>query len=686
MPERNVPGMSDFPKLSDPTYRIDSKLGAGSGGTVYKAWHTRLEQDVVLKRINDGGLADDFKRVEADILKNLKHAYLPRIYDFLTDPSGVYTVMEYIPGWSFDDLLKTGVRFQQTSVIRWAEQLSSALAYMHSQTPPVLHSDLKPGNVMLTEKEDICLIDFNISLVLTGGVGEAIGRSPGYASPEQYGPISTKTEKTPKRSKNSDETELADLSASSQAGYALRIDARTDIYSFGATLYHLLTGVRPAVSTQPVAPLKTHGKFSKGITYIIEKCMRKNPEERFQTAEELHRAVVDIHKLDSRWKRLYATRVIATLLIVLGFALGATGIGLGSIRLQEERQEKFNLLVQEIRQTGQQSAYEDALALNPENVEPFQAMALFLEEDLEAQAAFIDTVMPSLTAFSYSAEQLRIVGNLQYLRANAYFEEEQYANASDWYKAAAKNVPDSAEIRRDQAVCLARDGYIDAAQKILNELEQDTSVQKESLDLLSGEIAYMQGSYYEATKRFQSVLLTSLDETVRKKCYDIGSRAYRALVFSQDEMDLLRRAVTEYPTNLAFKERLADALVRADRFDEARLLFEDSLLSGKVSFVTSQNIALLYQQTGLLDDAKLAFEKLAADYPSEYRPPMRLAYLELQMQQLKDNAFRDYHAAKEYYLTAQDLYDHRPSSMGEDSDMQALTQAVEELISMGWID
>jgi len=191
--------MSLLPVLSDPAYSIEAELGAGGGSVVYKAWHSRLQKYVVLKRIKDesGLIQSGLQRAEVDILKNLKHTYLPQLYDFLDDPSGVYTVMEFIPGRSFAELLKETPRFGQKDVVRWAEQLSGALAYLHGQNPTVLHSDIKPANIMLTPEGDLCLIDFNISLLLDGDDAKALGLSHGYASPEQYGPPGLASGKQP---------------------------------------------------------------------------------------------------------------------------------------------------------------------------------------------------------------------------------------------------------------------------------------------------------------------------------------------------------------------------------------------------------------------------------------------------------------------------------------------------------
>ena len=159
--------MPDFSQIAS-TYTGIQKIGEGSGGIVYKAYHERLKIPVVLKEVKHMGKTLATSRQEVDILKNLKHPYLPQVYDFLELDGSIYTVMSFIPGKSFQTLLDEGQHFSQAELIIWARQLLSALHYLHTQTPPIIHSDIKPANLMLTPQGNICLIDFNISFFLDG--------------------------------------------------------------------------------------------------------------------------------------------------------------------------------------------------------------------------------------------------------------------------------------------------------------------------------------------------------------------------------------------------------------------------------------------------------------------------------------------------------------------------------------
>ena len=169
-------------------------LDEGGMGTLYLAYKDSLDIDVVIKRVKQKFRGRMDERAEANILKNLKHKYLPRIYDIINSPSGyVYTIMDYIQGENMQKYIEKNGPANQKTVYRWACQLCEAVAYLHTQTPPILHCDIKPSNVMITPSGDICVIDFNTSLVFSKGV-LALGATPGYAAPEQYAKGPTKSD------------------------------------------------------------------------------------------------------------------------------------------------------------------------------------------------------------------------------------------------------------------------------------------------------------------------------------------------------------------------------------------------------------------------------------------------------------------------------------------------------------
>ena len=370
-------------KIVASTYEILEKLGSGGGGNVYLAEHLRLNKEVVLKADKRKiTTREEFLRREVDVLKELKHPYIPTVYDYFVEEGTVYTVMDYIDGESLDRPLRRGERFSQPQVISWAVQLLEALEYLHSPThgdPPrgYVHSDIKPANLMRRPNNDICLIDFNITLAL--GEENIIGCSAGYASPEHYGldfstdgetesgtePVIGAVDETVTLIKQgagdeAAETVLADNDAtvtmsrvldpqaavvyaskmsgtsgkSSFSGKKIVVpDVRSDIYSTGATLYHLLSGRRPARNAKEVEPLSDK-EFSLPVVKIIMKAMNPNPDLRYQTASEMLYDFTHLWENDPRMKRLKRRNRVAGAAFALLFAGGAASSFIGLKRMQ----------------------------------------------------------------------------------------------------------------------------------------------------------------------------------------------------------------------------------------------------------------------------------------------------------------------------------------------------------------
>ena len=205
-------------------YRIIEKLGQGGMGAVYLAHDLTLDTRVAVKT-NFNPQPENVAQFlrEAQLLAALHHPGLPRVTDYFVMGKEQYLVMDYIPG---EDLAQRMDRAGQQSladVMAWASQLSSALAYMHRQDPPVTHRDIKPANIKLTSEGHVVLVDFGIAKVASVDAmtaAGATGYTPGFAPPEQYGQG--------------------------------RTGPFSDQFSFAAMLYALLTGVKPADSIQRV--------------------------------------------------------------------------------------------------------------------------------------------------------------------------------------------------------------------------------------------------------------------------------------------------------------------------------------------------------------------------------------------------------------------------------------------------
>lgn len=251
-------------------YRLESELGRGGFGAVYKAWDLNISRPCAVKENLDPSLeaARQFAR-EASVLANLSHPHLPRVTDHFSIPGkGQYLVMDYVDGEDLASILERDKEVPVQQAVEWALQVADALEYLHEQEPPVLHRDIKPANIRITRKNRAMLVDFGLVKLYSPGMQTTLGAravTPGYAPPEQYGKGKT--------------------------------DARTDIYALGATLYHILTGVEPLESVQRVSgermppPMQLNPKIPAPLSQAIERALALDPAQRFQSVREFRQAL-----------------------------------------------------------------------------------------------------------------------------------------------------------------------------------------------------------------------------------------------------------------------------------------------------------------------------------------------------------------------------------------------------------
>ncbi len=255
-------------------YRIVRLLGQGGFGAVYRAWDTTLDRPVALKENLETSLEAQrqFMR-EAKLLANLSHPNLPRVTDYFILPErGQYLVMDFVEGEDLQEIQqRAGNSLPEATVLPWITQVCDALAYLHSQNPPVIHRDIKPANIRVTKDGKAMLVDFGIAKVYDPQQSTTVGAravTPGFSPHEQYGQGTT--------------------------------DARSDVYALGATLYFLLTGRQPTESIQrmvrdPLPPVEQLNRnLSTSTVQAVQRAMQIDPELRFQSATEFKLALQSI--------------------------------------------------------------------------------------------------------------------------------------------------------------------------------------------------------------------------------------------------------------------------------------------------------------------------------------------------------------------------------------------------------
>ena len=253
-------------------YRIESPLGSGGIGAVYLGHDDNLEVKVAVKEnffVSEDS-ARQFER-EARLLATLRHPGLPRVTDhFVLPGQGQYLVMDYVEGDDARRVLELAHGpLSEAEVLSWARQVLEAVAYLHSRTPPVIHRDIKPGNIKITPGGRAVLVDFGLAKEYSPTQSTTVGAkafTPGFAPPEQYGQG--------------------------------RTDVRTDVYALGATLYNLLTGkvpadgLRRAMGKEQLTPIREHNpRVSPQVAEAIEHSAAVRPEDRFPNVEAFSKAL-----------------------------------------------------------------------------------------------------------------------------------------------------------------------------------------------------------------------------------------------------------------------------------------------------------------------------------------------------------------------------------------------------------
>jgi serine/threonine protein kinase len=267
-------------------YRVVRPLGRGGMGAVYEVVDLRLGHTVALKQTltGDQELWKQFER-EARLMAGLNHPVLPRVSDYFTEGHRAFFVMQYVEGSDLAEIIaQQPGPFPRNAVVAWADQLLDALIYLHANERQIIHRDIKPHNLKLTPAGQIVLLDFGLAKTQiedsSGGAScpSVFGYTPRYAPLEQ----------------------IQDLGTTPQS----------DIYALGATLYHLLTGVKPSdalaratalVSARP-NPLKPANEINimvgAELTAILTKAMAQNPDERYSSATEFREALRRIGRIE----------------------------------------------------------------------------------------------------------------------------------------------------------------------------------------------------------------------------------------------------------------------------------------------------------------------------------------------------------------------------------------------------
>ena len=570
--------MINSQELIDNKYQIIKEIGSGGTGVVLLAYHVNLQKYVVLKRIKQWTMSHDMFRREADLLKNLHHMYLPQVYDFISVGNEIYTVIDYIQGCSLEDYINSGTVVDMDTVRMWFTQLAEVLCYLHNREPQIIHSDIKPANILITPDNNICLIDFNISL---DGSADVSGYSRFYASPEQI---------------------LSSNELMSGIQPSTPVDCRTDIYSLGASFYHLISGQCPSDETVNTPLTELVGSDDVFLD-IVDRCMSFDPNDRPQSANDVLKQLRNIYKMTVTYKVL---NIVRWLSVLLGTVCICAGVILCVKGAEVSNNDEFKAEYDKVFTLYRSGNYDEVLS-NGKNIINSNSYRKYLDDDKQLKA------------------------ELFHLLALSYYEMQDYRNSAIY----SKNAFDETNQQNEQyyleyITALIKSGDVSSARNAFNEAGK-YGIDSARSDAIKSEFLLSESNYdgiinlFESKKndpsyQNNSLLLENYALALSYKQNYSKAIEYCQKAYECDKSDHNMRRMGEAYVDLAnVSNKNGDAAGAKKATAQAMECFE-RLTKNKYG-LSSDYINLLhcYLQMDKKAEGESLVEKMTSKFTSDYR-------------------------------------------------------------------
>lgn len=549
-------------------------------GVVYLAWHLRLQKYVVVKRITRSFRGNLSQRTEVDILKNLHHPNLPQVYDFVQEFDSIYTVIDYVDGETLDFYMESGFVPTEEEAARWLVQLVRVLDYLHTQPIPVIHSDVKPGNIMIDRAGNAILIDFNVSL--NSEPDGVTGYSLPYASPEQI-----------------DIARYCVMGLSEDG----KLDGRSDLYSLAACFYRLLSGRAPSVCmpSVPLADMETG--YSEAFLRVIDRAMRLNRNERYSSARKMLQSLERVKKKNRQYQRYLLCQSVVAL---LSAALIGGGI---YCFLRGSSQKKVEIYCDNIDRMRSAYLAGDMFAAE-------EACGLILEEQ-DSQALLRGDP-------ETHGQLLRVMGDI-------FYEREDYAAAAGYYDQAliyAQSREERTASLRGSILAYAQAGQLTLAETRLV-MAKEENLDDDNLLLTELVLCAQRGDSQECQRRAAELLQRCDDgELCSRACLAAASVAEDR----DDEIRWLETAL-QFGRKRTVLRGLMVAYASRGQEQGSQRDISAAVSYGREVTQTAYatrtdwlNYASVQRMAGQTREAIHTLETLLLDYPGDYRVLMQLAF------------------------------------------------------------
>lgn len=350
---------------------------------------------------------------EANIMKSLNHSGIPRIVTIEQEGDSIFIIMDFVDGVSVKTWIQRKGRVKQDAAVAWMKQVCQIMIYLHNRKYPIFYRDMKPDNLMLQSDGSIKLLDFGISIVIkepNQKIDRALG-TKGYAAPEQ-----------------SKRGNICDL--------------RSDIYAMGKTLYYMLTGLNPSQlkPEQLKSVREIDSSISVGLENIVNKCIQPNPDDRYQSCEELLYALQNYMTLDSKYRAKIRRKVyvIAGMFVTSIFLIITSLIPYNVYNNQQIQQ--YNKLLAVAEQSGRQEDFEAVLDWNPIDLAPYKDFidsmkvdGVFSKEEESILLGYVNPNLEKLKQQKGYGELAYEIGKLYWFYYEGSTEDEGMITSTKWF-------------------------------------------------------------------------------------------------------------------------------------------------------------------------------------------------------------------------------------------------------------
>lgn len=350
---------------------------------------------------------------EANIMKSLNHSGIPRIVTIEQEGDSIFIIMDFVDGVSVKTWIQRKGRVKQDAAVAWMKQVCQIMIYLHNRKYPIFYRDMKPDNLMLQSDGSIKLLDFGISIVIkepNQKIDRALG-TKGYAAPEQ-----------------------------SKRGNVC--DLRSDIYAMGKTLYYMLTGLNPSQlkPEQLKSVREIDSSISVGLENIVDKCIQPNPDDRYQSCEELLYALQNYMTLDSKYRAKIRRKVyvVAGMFVTSIFLIITSLIPYNVYNNQQIQQ--YNKLLAVAEQSGRQEDFEAVLDWNPIDLAPYKDFidsmkvdGVFSKEEESILLGYVNPNLEKLKQQKGYGELAYEIGKLYWFYYEGSTEDEGMITSTKWF-------------------------------------------------------------------------------------------------------------------------------------------------------------------------------------------------------------------------------------------------------------